>query len=114
MEGDAGSDVDLTYEPPVFEYTEDYFSKFWTSFVDNEKILNEIQDVAQENQRSLNQIYNLEDFYENNLLPKMFAFPNQYISRVTNNRAAQNQKQQLIGGPATVQQSQKENCGSIK
>ena len=65
--------------------------------------MNEIQDVAQENQRSLNQIYNLEDFYENNLLPKMFAFPNQYISRVTNNRAAQNQKQQLIGGPATVQ-----------
>ena len=55
------------------------------SFTENEKILNEIQETAQENQRSLNQIYNLEDFYENNLLPKMFAFPHQYVARVTNN-----------------------------
>ena len=72
---EASQDADMSYDPPVFEYKEDYFNKFWTSMVDNEKILNEIQDVAQENQQSLNQIYNLEDFYENNLLPKMFAFP---------------------------------------
>lgn len=51
---DASREVDLSHEPPAFEYTEDYFNKFWTSFVDNEKILNEIQDVATENQRSLN------------------------------------------------------------
>ena len=63
------------FNPPLFSYNGDYFNKFWSSFVENEKILNEIQDVSQENQRSLNQIYNLEDFYENNLLPKMFAFP---------------------------------------
>ena len=86
MEGDNSHDIDLSYGPPLFEYAEDYFSKFWTSFVDNDKILSEIQDVDQENQRSLNHIYNLEDFYENNLLPKMFAFPHQYVARVANNK----------------------------
>ena len=31
----------------------------------------------------------MEDFYENNLLPKMFAFPHQYVARIiaNNNRA---------------------------
>lgn len=42
--------------------------------------------MASDNHKVLNQIYNLEDFYENNLLPKMFAFPSQYISRLAVNR----------------------------
>ena len=49
-------------------------------------MLTEIQDTATENLRSLNQIYNLEDFYENNLLPKMFAFPHQYVARIVANK----------------------------
>ena len=35
--------------------------------------------------KQLNQIYNMEDFYENNLLPKMFAFPHQYVARIIAN-----------------------------
>lgn len=40
---------DLTYDPPVFDLKEDYFTKFWSSLVDNENILKEVQDVAHEN-----------------------------------------------------------------
>ena len=49
MEDEASKEIDLTYEPPNFEYEENYFSKYWTAFTQNEKILNEIQDVACEN-----------------------------------------------------------------
>ena len=34
------------FEPPQFDREANYYSKFWTSFVDNEKILSTIQDVA--------------------------------------------------------------------
>lgn len=97
-EGSAAEN-ELSYNPPQFDDCEDYFSKFWTSLVDNEKILKEIQDVSQENQSYMNKIYNLEDFYESNLLPKMLAFPNHYVARVAKNLATSN----------TVAQSQKEN-----
>ena len=99
---------------PLFENNQDYFNKFWTGFCDNEKILNEIQDVSLENQRSLNQIYNLEDFYENNLLPKMLAFPHQYVTRVTNNHAMQTknsgQKENILVGSPLI--TNKENTTS--
>ena len=88
---------ELVYEPPAYNPKEDYFAKYWTSFVSNERVLNEIQEVSMENQRSLNQIYNLEDFYENNLLPKMFAFPNQYVARmVKNNKGGKAQKENVV------------------
>ena len=38
-------------------------------------MLNEIQELGSENFKNLNAIYNLEDYYENNLLPKMLSFP---------------------------------------
>ena len=72
---DSNNFQEVEYNPPDFEPDTNYYSKFWGSFLDNEKVLNEIQDVANDNQQIVNQIYNLEDFYDNNLLPKMFAFP---------------------------------------
>lgn len=45
-------------------------------------MLNDIQETANENYSSLKRIYNLEDYYEHNLLPKMLSFPRQYISRI--------------------------------
>ena len=74
LEDDANF-LEVVYEPPVFKQGKDYYSKFWTSFVENERILGEIQDIAKDNLKSLTAIYSMEDFYENNLLPKMFAFP---------------------------------------
>ena len=31
---------------------------------------------------TIRRIYNIEDYYENNLLPKMLSFPKQYINRI--------------------------------
>ena len=83
---DATNFDEIEYEPPEFDSEKNYYSMFWSSMLNNEKIMNEIQDVASDNLRTLNQIYNLEDFYENNLLPKMFAFPHQYVTRMIANR----------------------------
>jgi hypothetical protein len=46
-------------------------------------VLNDIQETANENVSTLRRIYNLEDYYENNLLPKMLSFPKQYIKRIS-------------------------------
>ena len=43
---DDSNFLEVVYEPPVFQRGEDYYSKFWTSFVENERILGEIQDIA--------------------------------------------------------------------
>ena len=54
-------------------------------------MLSDIQDTAFENVSTLRRIYNLEDYYENNLLPKMLSFPKQYINRI---QAISEQKKQ--------------------
>jgi hypothetical protein len=54
-------------------------------------VLSDIQDTAFENVSTLRRIYNLEDYYENNLLPKMLSFPKQYINRI---QAISEQKKQ--------------------
>ena len=104
--------VEIVYEPPAFQRGTDYYSKFWTSFVENERILGEIQSIAQDNLKSLTAIYNMEDFYENNLLPKMFAFPHQYVARIiaNNNRAKGGQMPQggleAMGDTGAAEKSQ--------
>ena len=45
---------EIQYEPPLYNATKDYFAKYWTSFIENERVLTEIQDTATENLRSLN------------------------------------------------------------
>ena len=72
----------IKYIPPRYDSTENYYSLFWKSYLDNEQKLNEIQELGAENFKNLNAIYNLEDYYENNLLPKMFSFPHQYLNRI--------------------------------
>ena len=64
-----------SYVPPKYEDGVNYYTMFWKSYLKNEIILNEIQGVASENLQVLNSIYNLEDYYDNNLLPKMLSFP---------------------------------------
>ena len=51
-------------------------------------MLQDIQVTAKENYQSLKRIYNLEDFYENNLLPKLLSFPNQFINKIKQNQKA--------------------------
>ena len=39
---DDSNFLEIVYDPPAFERGTDYYSKFWTSFVENERILGEI------------------------------------------------------------------------
>ena len=47
--------------------------------------MGEIQKISLENQETISQIYHMKDFYDSNLLPKMFAFPHQYVARIISN-----------------------------
>ena len=51
----------------------------------------------------------MEDFYENNLLPKMFAFPHQYVARIIANN---NRAKGTGGGPAAHLRENLETFGS--
>ena len=62
--------------------------------------------------KQLNQIYNMEDFYENNLLPKMFAFPHQYVARIianNNNPRKSSKANELKDGESEEMSSSEEN-----
>lgn len=48
---------------------------FWKTYLDNEQLLHEVQDTADDNHKSLKRIYNIEDYYENKLMPKLVSFP---------------------------------------
>ena len=71
--------------PPPYLLDTNYYDLYWKSFAENERIMGEIQNLSIENQQAQTQIYHLQDFYENNLLPKMFAFPHQYVARIVSN-----------------------------
>ena len=45
---------EIEYQPPLCNAEKDYFAKYWTSFIENVRVLTEIQDTATENLRSLN------------------------------------------------------------
>ena len=55
-------------------------------------MLNEIQELGSENFKNLNAIYNLEDYYENNLLPKMLSFPHQYLNMIAQTKQRKNKE----------------------
>lgn len=44
--------------------------------------MKEVQDIASENNAALKRIYNIENFYESSLLPKLLSFPKQYMNRI--------------------------------
>jgi hypothetical protein len=69
--------------PSHFDKENNYYMLYWKTYLENEQVLNDIQETANENVSTLRRIYNLEDYYENNLLPKMLSFPKQYIKRIS-------------------------------
>ena len=48
-----------------FDPKTNYYRMFWRSYLDNEQLLKELQDLAGENYLTSRKIYNIEDFYEN-------------------------------------------------
>ena len=61
--------------PSHYDKENNYYMLYWKTYLENEQVLNDIQETATENVSTLRRIFNLEDYYENNLLPKMLSFP---------------------------------------
>lgn len=55
---------------------------FWRGYLDNEQLLKEVQDAADDNYKALKRIHNIEDYYEHKLMPKLVSFPTQYLNRI--------------------------------
>lgn len=73
--------------------------------MDNEQLLKEVQDVASDNLKVLKRIYNLENYYETVLLPKMFSFPKQYIEKVKLQKAQQKALEKKIKAQIKLSQN---------
>lgn len=71
----------ISKEIPFVEST-NYYRFVWRFFLDNEQLLKEVQDTASENLKALKRIYNIENYYETSLLPKLLTFPKQYLNRI--------------------------------
>ena len=69
--------------PKYNDKENNYYMMYWKTYLENEQVLFDIQENAYENVSTLRRIYNIEDYYENNLLPKMLSFPKQYINRIS-------------------------------
>ena len=59
----------------VFDESDNYYRHTWKFYLDNEQLLKEVQDLASDNLKSLKRIYNIENYYETSLLPKLLSFP---------------------------------------
>jgi len=68
----------------------------WKFYLDNEQLLKEVQDIASENNAALKRIYNIENYYESSLLPKLLSFPKQYLNRIKMVKQQQAQQERKI------------------
>ena len=58
-------------QEPIFdkEGKVDYFKEYWRLYLQNESLISDIEQTAHSNYKALKKIYNLEDYYEHNLIP---------------------------------------------
>lgn len=65
-----------------YDPKKNYLKMFWRSLLENEQMQTELDQQAKVNYSALKRIYHLEEYYENNLIPRLFSFPTQYLNRV--------------------------------
>lgn len=85
---DSGNALDenelrkLIKQDVLYDENDNYYRHVWKFYLDNESLLKEVQDTASENLKALKRIYNIENYYETSLLPKLLSFPKQYLNRI--------------------------------
>ena len=62
-----------------YDENDNYYRQVWKFYLDNEQLLKEVQDTASDNLKALKRIYNIQNYYETSLLPKLFSYPKQYL-----------------------------------
>jgi hypothetical protein len=60
----------------------DYFKEYWKLYLQNESLISDIESQAHSNYKMLKKIYNIEDYYEHNLIPQLMAYPHKFIHRL--------------------------------
>ena len=73
----------VTLQEPVYEKEKvDYFKEYWRLYLQNESIIADIEQTAHSNYKALKKIYNLEDYYEHNLIPQLLTYPHKFVHRL--------------------------------
>jgi len=72
----------LLKQDVFYDENDNYYRHVFKFYLDNEQLLKEVQDTASENLKALKRIYNIENYYETSLLPKLLSFPKQYLNRI--------------------------------
>ena len=87
----------------IFDKNDNYYRQVWKFYLDNEQLLKEVQDTASENLKCLKRIYNIENYYETSLLPKLLSFPKQYLNRIKMVRHQQQVQEKKIEAKLSTQ-----------
>jgi hypothetical protein len=69
-------------EPPAYDPKVDYYKEFWRFFLQNENLVSDIDQTAQQNYKMFRKIFNIKDFYENTLVPQIFTQPHKFLHRL--------------------------------
>ena len=62
-----------TSKAPNFEDETDYYKEFWRLYLQNENLVADIDQIAQQNYKIARKIFNIKDFYENTLVPQILT-----------------------------------------
>ena len=60
----------------------DYFKDYWKLYLQNESLVADIESTAHSNYKMAKKIYNLEDYYEHNLIPQLLTYPHKFVHRL--------------------------------
>ena len=68
--------------PPEFNRDIDYYREFWRLFLQNENLLADIDQLSMQNYKIQRKVFNIEDFYENTLIPQIVTQPHKFLHRL--------------------------------
>lgn len=60
-------------KPPAYNANTDYYKEFWKIFLQNENLVADIDQTANQNYKLSKKIFSIKDFYENTLVPQIFT-----------------------------------------
>lgn len=74
----------------------DYFREYWRLYIQHESLVSDIEQTAHSNHKTLKKIYNLEDYYEHNLVPQLLTYPHKFVHRLRQQQILKQQQQQKL------------------
>ena len=92
-------------KPPQYDAGVDYYKEFWRIYIQNENLVCDVDQTAQQNYKMSRKIFNIKDYYENTLVPQIMTQPHKFLHRL---RQQQHQQKLLIEAKerqARIQQS---------